>query len=63
MQCFNFKDTEGDTMIAETNNMSKLLVDLVFTKENIHTKIMASGKHTESFWKAEFLETITFLYY
>ena len=52
MQCFNFKDTEGDTMIAETNNMSKLLVDLVFTKENIHTKIVASGKHTESFWKA-----------
>lgn len=35
MQCFNFKDTEGDTMMADTNNMSKLLVDLVFTKENI----------------------------
>jgi len=50
-------------MMADTNNMSKLLVDLGFTKENIHTKIVAGGKHTESFWKAEFLETITFLYY
>ena len=55
-------DSEGDTMVPDTKNMSKLLVDLGFPKDNIHTKIVAGRKHTESFWKAEFLETITFLY-
>ncbi|TXD49961.1 alpha/beta hydrolase [Polaribacter sp. IC073] len=53
---------EGDTMVPDTENMAKLLVEKGFPKENIQTKIVAEGKHTESFWKAEFLETITFLF-
>lgn len=56
-------DKEGESMVPDTKNMGKLLVDLGFPKENIQTKIVAGGKHTESFWKAEFLETITFLYH
>ncbi|TMM30398.1 alpha/beta hydrolase [Polaribacter aestuariivivens] len=55
-------EKEGDTMIPDTENMAKLLVDLGFPEKNIHTKIVPEGKHTESFWKAEFLETITFLF-
>ena len=53
---------EGDTMVPDTENMAKLLVDLGFPNENMKTKIVADGKHTESFWKEEFLEVITFLY-
>lgn len=53
---------EGDTMVPDTENMGKLLVDLGFPEDHIKTKIVAEGKHTESFWKTEFLEVIEFLY-
>jgi predicted alpha/beta superfamily hydrolase len=55
-------EKEGDAMVPDTQNMEKLLLETGFPKENIHTKIVADGKHSESFWKAEFLEVITFLY-
>ncbi|WP_439130816.1 alpha/beta hydrolase [Polaribacter sp.] len=54
---------EGDTMIPDTENMTKLLLKKGFPNQNIKTKIVADGKHTESFWKSEFLEVITFLYH
>ena len=54
-------EKEGDSMVPDTENMAKLLVDLGFPAENIKTKIVAEGKHTESFWKTEFLEVIKFL--
>jgi predicted alpha/beta superfamily hydrolase len=53
---------EGDTMVPDTENMAALLVSIGFPKGNIKTKIVADGKHKESFWKAEFLEVIKFLY-
>ncbi|MCI2229462.1 alpha/beta hydrolase [Polaribacter sp. MSW13] len=53
---------EGNSMVPDTQNMEKLLLETGFSKKNIHTKIVADGKHSESFWKAEFLEVITFLY-
>ncbi len=53
---------EGESMVPDTENMEKLLVNEGFPQENIQTKIVADGKHTEAFWKAEFLETITFLF-
>ena len=55
-------DKEGDSMVPDTENMSELLIDLGFPTQNLKTKIAANGKHTESFWKAEFLEVITFLF-
>ena len=55
-------EKEGDAMVPDTQNMEKLLLETGFPKKNIKTKIVAEGKHTESFWKAEFLEVITFLY-
>lgn len=53
---------EGDTMVPDTQKMEKLLFDKGFPEENIKTKIVEEGKHTESFWSNEFLEVITFLY-
>ncbi|SDS51840.1 alpha-glucosidase [Polaribacter sp. KT25b] len=55
-------EKEGDSMVPDTKNMEKLLLETGFPKENIKTKIVTEGKHSESFWKAEFLEVITFLY-
>ncbi len=53
---------EGDSMVPDTKNMAKLLLQTGFPNQNIKTKVVANGKHTESFWKSEFLEVITFLY-
>jgi len=53
---------EGGSMVPDTQNMEKLLLEKEFPKENIKTKVVADGKHTESFWSSEFLEVITFLY-
>ena len=53
---------EGGSMVPDTENMSKLLIENGFPIENIKTKIVTEGKHNEAFWKAEFLEVITFLY-
>lgn len=53
---------EGDTMVPDTENMAKLLIDVGFPANNIKTKIVTEGKHNEAFWRSEFLEIITFLY-
>ncbi|TXD52784.1 MULTISPECIES: alpha/beta hydrolase [unclassified Polaribacter] len=53
---------EGDSMVPDTENMAKLLIDVGFPANNIKTKIVTEGKHNEAFWKTEFLEVITFLY-
>lgn len=55
-------DKEGGSMVSDTEKMEQLLLDKGFPKENLKTKIVAGGKHTESFWRDEFLETILFLY-
>lgn len=55
-------DKEGASMVADTENMAERLLDIGFPKKNIKTKVAPNGKHTESFWKREFLEVITYLY-
>ncbi|KOY51644.1 alpha/beta hydrolase [Polaribacter dokdonensis] len=55
-------DKEGGSMVSDTEKMEQLLLEKGFPKENLKTKIVADGKHTESFWRDEFLETILFLY-
>lgn len=55
-------DKEGGSMVSDTEKMEQLLLEKGFPKENLKTKIVANGKHTESFWRDEFLETILFLY-
>ena len=53
-------DKEGASMVPDTENMAKLLIDLA--SENLKTKVALKGTRTETFWRAEFLEVITFLY-
>ncbi|QXP71799.1 alpha/beta hydrolase [Polaribacter sp. R2A056_3_33] len=55
-------DKEEAIMVTDTENMAECLLDIGFPSENIKTKIAPEGKHTESFWKEEFLEVITFLF-
>lgn len=55
-------DKEGASMVPDTENMAERLVDNGFEAKNIKTKVAANGTHTESFWKSEFLETITYLF-
>ena len=55
-------DKEGASMVPDTENMAELLIDLGFPSENLKTKVALKGTHTETFWRAEFLEVITFLY-
>ncbi|WP_397444893.1 alpha/beta hydrolase [Polaribacter sp. R77954] len=55
-------DKEGDSMVPDTQKIAKLLLETGFANQNLKTKIVIDGKHTESFWKSEFLEVITFLY-
>lgn len=55
-------EKEVATMIHDTLNMEKLLIELGFPKENIKSKVAVGGQHKESFWRAEFLETVKFLY-
>jgi predicted alpha/beta superfamily hydrolase len=55
-------EKEGATMVTDTLNMEKLLIALGFPKENMKSKVAIGGQHTESFWRAEFLETVKFLY-
>ncbi|MFK8061228.1 MAG: alpha/beta hydrolase [Polaribacter sp.] len=53
---------EGDSMVPDTENMANLLLENGFPKKNIQTKVVPEGKHTEAFWRTEFLEVITFLF-
>jgi len=53
---------ETGSMVADTEKMTNLLIELGFPSKNIKTKIVTNGTHSESFWKNEFLEVITFLY-
>ncbi|KGL62437.1 alpha/beta hydrolase [Polaribacter sp. Hel1_85] len=55
-------DKEGASMVPDTENMAELLIDLGFPEGNLKTKVVNDGIHSESFWKAEFLEVITYLY-
>lgn len=53
---------ESGSMVSGTKKMEQLLLEKGFSNENLKTKVVPGGKHTESFWKDEFLETILFLY-
>lgn len=53
---------EGYTMLPDTQKMEKLLIKTGFPIKNLKTKIVPKGQHNETFWNAEFLDTITYLY-
>jgi len=53
---------EGETMVADTNQMIKTLQTNGFCKENLKNKIVEGAKHNEQFWKTEFEEAIVWLF-
>lgn len=55
-------EKEGEELINNTNKMIKLMKSNGFSEENIHKKTVPSGTHSESFWKTEFEEAITWLF-
>lgn len=55
-------EKEGEEMIDGMNKMDELMKLNGFSKENIHKKIVPSGTHSESFWKTEFKQAITWLF-
>ena len=55
-------EKEGEEMIKGTKKTVRILSEVNFPSENIKTKSVAGGEHNETFWKNEFLETITFLF-
>ncbi len=53
---------ESDNMVENARNMVSLMKENGFNSENIHEKTVANGIHSESFWKSEFKEAITWLF-
>jgi len=55
-------EKESGPMAVDTENMAALLIELGFPTKKLKTKIVPDGTHSESFWRAEFSETITYLF-
>jgi alpha-glucosidase len=55
-------DNEGETMVQPMQNMVLLMKENGFKNQHIFAKQVANGTHSESFWKSEFREAITWLF-
>lgn len=55
-------EKENGPMVVDTKKMKSLLIKTGFPANKIKTKIVAEGQHNETFWNAEFLDTITYLF-
>ncbi len=53
-------DKEGEEMVNNMNKMFELMESNGFS--NIHKKIEPNGTHSESFWKTEFKQAISWLF-
>ncbi len=53
---------EGDNMVEPTQEMVSLMQENGFPKENILSKVVPDGTHSESFWKLEFRNAIEWLF-
>lgn len=53
---------EGEETVNDVNKMVELMKLNGFSEKNIHKKIVPNGTHSESFWKAEFKQAITWLF-
>lgn len=55
-------EKEGADMVENLNKMTALLIENDFPENHIHKKIVPSGTHSETFWKSEFNDAITWLF-
>ena len=53
---------EGENMVENVTKMTNLLKDNGFPETQIHSKIVSTGTHSESFWKGEFEDAIRWLF-
>ncbi|WP_418604246.1 alpha/beta hydrolase [Hwangdonia sp.] len=55
-------EKEGEEMVNGTNKMVELMQSNGFLPEHIHKKIVPNGTHSESFWKTEFKQAVSWLF-
>ena len=55
-------EKEGADMVENLNKMTALLIENDFPENHIYKKIVPSGTHSETFWKSEFNDAITWLF-
>ena len=55
-------EKEGETMVKPMREMLALMKENGFSEQNIYSKIVPEGMHSESFWKTEFEQAIKWLF-
>lgn len=55
-------DSEGEGMVEDVEKTVNILKNNNFSENNIQTKIVLKGIHSESFWKTEFERAILWLF-
>ena len=55
-------DNESETMVANMDKMTNLMVASGFESENIKKKVVVGGQHNEKLWRDNFEETIIWLF-
>ncbi len=53
---------EGEGMVEDVEKMVNIMKKGKFPENNIYTKIVPEGTHSESFWKSEFENAICWLF-
>ena len=56
-------DQEGDGMIQNTESIVEIMKTNGFHKKNLFLKVVPNGTHSESLWRTEFEEAISWLFF
>lgn len=55
-------EKEGGNMVSNMERMITLMLDNGFPEKQLHAKIVPNGTHSETLWRAEFKDAITWLF-
>ena len=55
-------DQEGEGVVQNTERMVEIMKNNGFSKNNLFLKVVPNGTHTESLWRTEFEEAISWLF-
>ena len=56
-------DQEGEAMLPNTNRMVEIMKMNGFPEKNLFLKVVPNGTHSESLWRTEFEEAISWLFF
>ena len=56
-------DQEGDGMVQNTESIVEIMKKNGFPKKNLFLKVVPNGTHSESLWRTEFEEAISWLFF